>query len=124
MLIIIKIGCKLKNLKKVFYIKPTQEEIEKSMELNLYIKEGEQLKLIKVPAYVVKNLLRDRLSSSELDRIHRLAKPVEIPNNFKAGSVIANFTLKTAECYQTKIDIASIDATWEVNENKMTLQNY
>ncbi len=30
------------------------------MELDLYIKEGEQFKVLKVPQYVVKDLVRDR----------------------------------------------------------------
>ena len=94
------------------------------MDLQLFIKEGAIYRVLKVPTYVVKNLLRDRLSSSELDRIHRLAKPVETPESFKAGSVIVDFASKKAECYQTNIDMASIEATWEVNENRMTLQNY
>ena len=67
------------------------------MDIKLFIKEGTIYKVLKVPPYVVKNLLRDRLSASELDRINRLAESVEIPGNFKAGSVIVDFASKTAE---------------------------
>lgn len=94
------------------------------MDLQLFIKEGTNYKVLKVPSYIVKNLLRDRLSQSELDRIHRLSEPVKIPQNFKAGSVIVDFSSKTAECYQTKIDMGSIEATWIVNEQNLTLNNY
>jgi len=93
------------------------------MDLQLFIKEGNRYKVLKVPSYVVKNLLRDKLSSSELDRIHRLAAPIEVSGNFKAGSVIVDFALKKAECYQSKIDLMSIEATWDIDEQPLTLQN-
>ncbi|MBS3148837.1 hypothetical protein J4219_08210 [Candidatus Woesearchaeota archaeon] len=94
------------------------------MDIQLFIKEGTSYKVLRVPVYVVKNLLRDRLSRSELDRIHRLAGPVEMSDNFKSGSIIVDFSSKTAECYQTKIDLTSFDPTWKVNNEKITLNNY
>lgn len=94
------------------------------MDLQLFIKEGSNFKVLKVPPYVVKNLLRDRLSQSELDRIHRLAEPIDMPQIFKTGSVIVDFNSKTAECYQTKIDLTSIEPTWSITEQKITLDHY
>ncbi|MEK6968407.1 MAG: hypothetical protein AABX51_07305 [Nanoarchaeota archaeon] len=94
------------------------------MDLQLFIKNGTSYKVLKVPSYVVKNLLRDRLSSSELERIHRLAGPTEIPNPIKPGSLIVDFALKKAVCYQTKLDITSIEPTWAVKIEEVTLKNY
>ncbi len=94
------------------------------MELNLYIKEGEQLKLLKVPAYVVKNLLKDRLSQSELDRINRFCVPIEKPNFFSAGSVVVDFSNKTAKCFQAGLKIEYLEPTWDVKVETMSLNNY
>lgn len=60
------------------------------MELTLYLKEGDALRSLIVPTYVVKDLLRDRLSKSELDRIDRFAKKTSNQNIFKAGSVVVD----------------------------------
>ena len=87
------------------------------MELNLYIKEGEEFKHLKVPTFVVKNLLCDRLSNSELDRIQRFAEKTDKPDIFKAGSVVVNFEKKAAECFQSGLRLKDLDLTWDVEEN-------
>jgi hypothetical protein len=94
------------------------------MDLNLYVKEGSQLKLVKVPTYVVKDLLRDRLSKSEIGRIHRFCDPVEEPSFFSPGSVVVDFDSRSAEFFQTGIDVNDLEPTWEVQVKKMTINNY
>ena len=94
------------------------------MELTLYIKEGEELKALKVPQYVVKDLLRDRLSQSELDRINRFADKVNHPLVFKAGSVVVDFQTKEARCFQSGLNVADLEPTWRVEVEKMQLENY
>ncbi|MBI4738485.1 hypothetical protein HY772_02805 [Candidatus Woesearchaeota archaeon] len=73
------------------------------MDWNLYVKEGDQLKLLKVPLYVVKDLLRDRLSKSEINRIHRFSDPTQTPSFFQPGSVVVDFSTRTAQCFQTYV---------------------
>jgi len=94
------------------------------MDLNLFIKEGDKLRSLKVPTYVVKNLLRDRLSKSELERIDRLAEDTQPPKNFIPGSIIVDFATKTAESYQAGINFEDLDPTWTVKQQKLTLQSY
>lgn len=94
------------------------------MQLSLYLKEGEQFRVLEVPQYVVKDLLRDRLSNSELNRINRLAERIEPPNMFKAGSVVVDFSTKSAFCYQTGLNISDLEPTWDVHIVQMTLENY
>jgi len=94
------------------------------MELTLYVEDGDSLKALRVPHFVVKDLVRDRLSESEINRIHRLAEPVKTPSTFKAGSVIVNFAAKTARCFDARIDLASLEPTWTVTNEKITLENY
>lgn len=94
------------------------------MELNLYIKEGEELKYLKVPIFVVKNLLRDRLSNSELNRIQRFAEKTNKPEIFKAGSVVVDFEKRTAQCFQSGLRLKDLDVTWDVEEKQMNLLNY
>lgn len=94
------------------------------MELNLYIREGEDYKLLRVPAFVIKNLLCDRLSKSELDRINRFAEKIRKPEMFKAGSVVINFETKTAECFQSGLRLSDIEPAWSVEDKNMNLLNY
>lgn len=94
------------------------------MELNLYLKEGEQLKVLKVPPYVVKDLIRDRLSESEIGRIHRFAEETKKPDVFAPGSVVVDFSHKTAQCFQSGLNILLLDPTWNVKVEKVTLVNY
>lgn len=94
------------------------------MQLSLYLKEGDNLRLLQVPQYVVKDLLRDRLSKSELNRIDRFAEKVDTPDTFKAGTAVIDFSTKTADCYQCKINIADLEPTWNVRVVSMTLENY
>ena len=94
------------------------------MDLNLYVKEGEGLKVLKVPQYVVKDLIRDRLSKSEIDRIHRFAEKTKTPEVFKPGSVVVNFSSKTATCFQARLNIEDLEPTWDVKVEKVGLENY
>lgn len=90
------------------------------MDLSLYVKEGEQLKVLKVPQYVVKDLLRDRLSKSEVDRIHRFAEKTKSPRVFKPKSVIVDFSAKTAQCFQAGLNVTDLEPTWDVKVEDVT----
>ena len=94
------------------------------MELDLYVKEGETLKVLKVPQSIIKDLIRDRLSQSEIARIHRLAEATKIPQTFKTGSVIIDFSTKTAQCFQARLNLNMLEPTWNVINEEMTLENY
>ena len=94
------------------------------VELALYIKEGEGYKHLLVPLYVVRDLVRDRLSDSELDRIRRLAQTVEKPEQFKAGSVLIDFSERKAVCFQAGLNVKDLEPTWTVEINQMSLDNY
>lgn len=94
------------------------------MELTLYLKDHDQLRSLKVPVYVIKDLLRDRLSESELNRINRFAEVIESPESFKAGSVVAEISTKTAFCYQAGLNLDYLEPTWNVQIKDMTLLNY
>ena len=95
-----------------------------SMDVSLYLKEESGLRVLKVPTYVVKDLLRDRLSKSELDRINRFAEKVSTPEVFKAGSVVVDFSHKVAQCFNAKLNLSSLDPTWDVQVEKVGLGNY
>ena len=94
------------------------------MDVTLYVKEGGDLKVLKVPTYVVRDLLRDRLSSSELNRINRFAEKTDTPGTFKPGSVLVDFSNKTATCFQAGLNLKYLEPTWKVNAEKVTLDNY
>lgn len=94
------------------------------MELSLYVKRGEELKVLKVPHYVIRDLLRDRLSQSELNRINRLAEKITLPKAFLPGSVVVDFTAKTAQCFQAKLNVKELEPTWDVQVEKVTLGSY
>lgn len=94
------------------------------MDVNLYLKEGDLLKVLRVPQYVVRDLLRDRLSQSEISRIHRLAEKTKTPDVFRPGSVVVDFNEKIAHCFQAKINVANLEPTWEVQVEKVTLESY
>jgi len=94
------------------------------MDLNLYLKEGKEFKVLLVPQYVVKDLLRDRLSNCELDRINRLARKTPTPEVFKPGSVVVDFSKKAAQCFNAKLNLSNLEPTWDVQIEKMTLGNY
>ena len=94
------------------------------MDVNLYVKEGKHVKVLKVPKYVVRDLLRDRLSNSEIARIHRLGEKTQMPTVFKAGSVIADFDARTAHCFQAGLDVKNLELTWNVSVEKVGLRNY
>src|SRR3990167_9510085 len=91
-----------------------------SMELSLYLKEGEQLKVLKVPHYVVKDLVRDRLSKSEIDRIHRFAEKTKVPSKFKPKSVVVDFSSRTALCFQAGLNVTDLEPTWNVKVEDVT----
>jgi len=88
-------------------------------ELSLYVESEEGIKHLRVPVYIVKDLLRDRLSTSEVARIHRLADAVEKPELFKAGSVVVNFSTKTAQCFASGLKLEDLEPTWDVNVKKV-----
>lgn len=94
------------------------------MELTLYLKEGEALRSLTVPTYVVKDILRDRLSKSERDRIDRFAKETAHPDVFKAGSVVVDFSTKSACCYQAGLNIEFLEPTWNVEIAQMKATKY
>lgn len=93
------------------------------MDLKLYVKEGGELKVLRVPKYVVKDLLRDRLSKSELERINRLAESTKTPETIPPGSVFVDFSTKTAQCFQAGLRLADLEPTWKVNDELITLTN-
>ncbi|MDP3698003.1 MAG: hypothetical protein Q8R47_00295 [Nanoarchaeota archaeon] len=94
------------------------------MDVTLYVKEGGALKVLKVPVYVVRDLLRDRLGQSELNRINRFAEKSATPKVFKPGSVVVDFSNKTATCFQAGLNLKYLEPTWKVNVEKVTLENY
>lgn len=94
------------------------------MDVNLYVKNGEGFKVLKVPHYVIKDLLRDRLSKSELDRIDRLAEKTKTPKIFKSGSVVIDFSNKSAQCFHAGINIKELEPTWNVQIEEVNLNNY
>lgn len=91
------------------------------MDLKLYVKEENELKFLEVPVYVIKDLLRDRLSESEIKRIHRFAEKIKTPVQFKPGSVVVDFSNKTAQCFQSGLNIADLEPSWNV-KNEMILE--
>ncbi len=90
----------------------------------MYVKEGEEVKVLKVPKYVVRDLLRDRLGKSEINRIHRFGEKTELPTVFKAGSVFADFDTRTAHCFQAGLDVKNLEPTWNVQVEKVGLGGY
>ena len=94
------------------------------MDLQLYLQEEGGLRVLKVPKYVVKDLLRDRLGKWEIDRINRFAEKAELPEFFTTGSVVVDMAKKTARCFQTGINLADLEPTWDVKAEEMTLRNY
>ncbi len=94
------------------------------MDVNLYVKEGKQGKVLKVPKYVVRDLLRDRLGRSDIARIHRLAEKTNPPAIFKPGSVVIDFSSRTAQCFKAGLNLEYLEPTWKVQAEKVTLENY
>ena len=94
------------------------------MDVNLYVKEGEEMKVLKVPTYVIRDLLRDRLGRSDIARIHRMAEKTNPPAMFKAGSVVIDFSNRTAQCFKAGLNLEYLEPTWKVQAQKVTLENY
>lgn len=96
------------------------------VDLLLYLKEenGNRFRVLKVPIYVVKDLIRDRLGKSEIERIHRLAESVTTPDAFGPGSVVVDFPAKSAQCFQTGLNIEDLEPTWNVTSEKPTVDSY
>jgi len=94
------------------------------MEVSLYFKEGDDYKHLAVPLYVVRDLLRDRLSKSEMDRIFRLSTSIKLPEKMNTGSVIVDFSKKQAKCFQAGLKVEDLEPTWKVNIEKTNLLNY
>ena len=64
------------------------------------------------------------LSKSELNQTQRLAENTQMPAIFKAGSVVADFDTKTAQCFQAGLDVKNLEPTWSVTVEKVGLGNY
>lgn len=97
------------------------------VELLLYLREEKgKFKVLKVPIYVVKDLIRDRLGKSEIERIHRLAEPTSPPEAFGPGSVVVDFPAKSAQYFQTGLKIEDLEPTWNVTntEEKPAIDSY
>jgi len=94
------------------------------MDISLYIKEESNVRMLKVPLYIVRDLLRDRLSNSELKRINRFAEKTTLPNIFKPKSIVIDFQNKTARCFSTGLNIETLEPTWNVKNEEVTLMNY
>ena len=94
------------------------------MDVSLYIKEGEKLKMLKVPKYVVRDLLRDRLSNSDIERINDFSKIVSEPSEYPVGSVVIEFSSKKATCFRANIDLRHLEATWNVENKEVGLMNW
>jgi len=69
------------------------------MDISLYLKEGSAVRVLQVPLYIVRDLLRDRLSNSEINRINRFAEKTKMPEVFKPKSIVIDFEKKTAQCF-------------------------
>ncbi len=94
------------------------------MEVALFIKEEENYRKLSVPLYVVRDLLRDRLSKSEISRILRLSSSAKLPEKMSSGSVVVDFSNRNARCFQANLGIEDLEPTWNVNVEKTTLLNY
>ncbi len=94
------------------------------VELLLYLKEADGFRVLKVPIYVVKDLIRDRLGKSEIERIHRLAESVTTPEAFGPGSVVVDFPEKRAQCFQTGLNLEDLEPTWNVTVEKLIFDSY
>ena len=94
------------------------------MDVSLYIKEGEKLKMLKVPKYVVRDLLRDRLSNSDIERINDFSKIVSEPSEYPVGSVVIEFSSKKATCFRANIDLRHLEPTWNVENKEVGLMNW
>lgn len=96
------------------------------VDLLLYLKEenGNKFRVLKVPIYVVKDLIRDRLGKSEIERIHRLAEPTSPPKAFGPGSVVVDFPAKRVQCFQTGLKLEDLEPTWNVTSEKPTFDSY
>lgn len=94
------------------------------MEVSLYLKDGDDYKHLAVPLYVVRDMVRDRLSKSEIDRIFRLSSSIKLPEKLSSGSVIADFSKKQARCFQAGLGVEDLEPTWKVQVEKTTLMNY
>jgi len=93
------------------------------VELDLYVKDEDRYKQLRIPLSILKDLLRDRLTTAELERIWRLAQPVAV-ETFKSGSVVLDFATKSATCYNAKINLEMLEPTWNVKNERLTLANY
>jgi hypothetical protein len=94
------------------------------MDLSLYLKDGDDYKQLSVPLYVVRDLLRDRLSKSEIDRLFRLSTATELPEKIDTGSVIVDFSKKQARCFQAGLGVDDLEPTWKVQIEKKNLLSY
>lgn len=93
-------------------------------DINLLIKDGGSYKSLLVPLYVVKDLLRDRLSKSEVSRLHRLAEPVQVDKGFEAGTVVVDFSTRQARCFQAELNVDDLEPSWEVVVENRTMTGY
>lgn len=94
------------------------------MDVALFIKDGDAYRQLSVPLYVVRDLLRDRLSKCEIDRIRRLSSSAQLPNKLSSGSVVVDFSNRDARCFQANLGMEDLEPTWNVHVEKTTLKNY
>lgn len=96
-------------------------------EVTIYIKEGSSFKQLKVPHQVFRDLVHDRLTEREINRIHRFADPCKAPDTFPPGSAVIDFEKKSALCIGPSaagINLKYYEPTWNVTAEKVTLGNY
>ncbi len=92
------------------------------MEVNLYLKEDDGFRFLKVPLFVVKDLLRDRLGDKGIKRIDRFASKIDTPDGFSSGSVVVDFKNRSAEFYEVGIRLDYLEPTWDVKDVPLAKQ--
>ena len=95
-----------------------------SGELDLYLREEESLRHLRVPSYVVRHLLQNRLGEADLKRIQRLSSTVLPVETFKKGSVVINMSERSAQVWGAKIGLSDLETDWAVEDKDLTLSNY
>jgi hypothetical protein len=92
--------------------------------LNVYIKEGEQFTRARLPVWMVKHILRDRLIERDIKRVKESARPILPPGTFGPRTVVLDFSSKKAQFFDVSLRLDWLESPWEIRVEKMTLQNY
>ena len=53
-----------------------------------------------------------------------MAEKTNPPAMFKAGSVVIDFSNRTAQCFKAGLNLEYLEPTWKVQAQKVTLENY